>query len=245
MVNINQMESMIIFLLGGAVGAFVNWWSEQSQDIMRQIRARDSFFTSLFSMLGKIAKADGVVTEPTIKLINNFIENSLQLDNEARRRVITVFNQAKDSSLPFDEYAKKFLHSINQLPEFNERKSETLLNIVGLLLQISSTNHQYSVKQEQMILSAVEIFGINHDLYQQIKTGYYPTFQDHTKYYQILGCTPGDSIEDIKKKYRRLVQDYHPDKVLSKGLAPEFVTFANKKFQEIQCAYEAIKQERN
>jgi len=239
------MEDLIVFLIGGVIGGLISWWSGQSQQVLRQIQARDSFFSNLFAMLGKIAKADGVIAKPTIEVIDHFIQNSLQLDNESRQKVIAIFNQAKESPLAFDEYAKKFLQSLNQLPEISEKKHETLTNIIGLLLQVSSADHQYSAKQEQMILSAVDIFGLSRDLYQELRKTYGPTFEDRTKYYQILGCTPGDSIEEIKKKYRKLVQDYHPDKVLSTGLAPEFVTFANKKFQEIQYAYEVVKQDLN
>ena len=52
------------------------------------------------------------------------------------------------------------------------------------------------------------------------------------------------SIEEIKKQYRKLVSEYHPDKIASKGLPEEFTKFANDKFREIKEAYEAIKEER-
>jgi DnaJ like chaperone protein len=64
------------------------------------------------------------------------------------------------------------------------------------------------------------------------------------KYYAVLGCTSGDTNEQIKKQYRKLVSEYHPDKIISKGLPDEFIKFANDKFNEIQEAYEAVKKER-
>ena len=52
------------------------------------------------------------------------------------------------------------------------------------------------------------------------------------------------SDDEIKRQYRKLVKEYHPDTIASKGLPEEFTKFANDKFREIQGAYDAIKQER-
>ena len=60
----------------------------------------------------------------------------------------------------------------------------------------------------------------------------------------MLGCSKTDSETDIKKQYRKLVSEYHPDKIVSKDLPPDFVEFAHKKFRDIQVAYETVKRER-
>lgn len=62
--------------------------------------------------------------------------------------------------------------------------------------------------------------------------------------YEILGCSKTDSDAKIKQSYRKLVLDYHPDKIASKDLPEEFTKFATKKFQDIQNAYESIKAHR-
>jgi DnaJ like chaperone protein len=64
-------------------------------------------------------------------------------------------------------------------------------------------------------------------------------------YYATLGCDESDSDEHIKSQYRKLVLDYHPDKIASKGLPEAFTQFANDKFREIQDAYEQVKKVRN
>jgi len=51
-------------------------------------------------------------------------------------------------------------------------------------------------------------------------------------------------VEEIKKSYRQLVREFHPDTIASKGLPEEFTRFANEKFREIQTAYETISRER-
>jgi hypothetical protein len=59
-------------------------------------------------------------------------------------------------------------------------------------------------------------------------------------FYAVLDCKKTDSIEEIRAKYRSLIKQYHPDVIQAKGLPADFVEFANKKFQEIQEAYEYI-----
>jgi DnaJ like chaperone protein len=68
--------------------------------------------------------------------------------------------------------------------------------------------------------------------------------QAFEKYYAILQSTKQDSDDHIKKQYRKLVMEYHPDKIISKGLPEEFNQLAHDKFREIQEAYEIVKKER-
>ena len=68
---------------------------------------------------------------------------------------------------------------------------------------------------------------------------------DINKCYEILESNPKDDNETIKSNYKKLVKEYHPDSVASKNLPKGFLEFANRKFNEIHLAYEAIKKERN
>ena len=52
------------------------------------------------------------------------------------------------------------------------------------------------------------------------------------------------STAEVKKAYRKLASEYHPDKIIAKGLPEEFVELAHKRFQEIQAAWEEIRQAR-
>ena len=70
-------------------------------------------------------------------------------------------------------------------------------------------------------------------------------FNDINRFYERLNCTPESSDDEIKTNYKKLVKDFHPDTIISKGLPEEFTAFATTRFQEIQEAYETIKQKRN
>ena len=63
-------------------------------------------------------------------------------------------------------------------------------------------------------------------------------------HYDVLGCSPTDTVATIKKRYRKLVLQHHPDRLAAQGLPEEFRDAAKKKFREIQEAYELIQEER-
>ncbi len=69
-----------------------------------------------------------------------------------------------------------------------------------------------------------------------------PRPSPHTldRYYRILGCSGTDSIQVVKAKYRKLVLQYHPDRLAAQGMPPEFAKYSTKRFREIQEAYDAI-----
>ena len=62
--------------------------------------------------------------------------------------------------------------------------------------------------------------------------------------YSVLGCNEQDSDDAVRARYKKLVKEYHPDVIASKGLPEEFTEFANKKFAQIQEAYDKIKKYR-
>jgi hypothetical protein len=69
-----------------------------------------------------------------------------------------------------------------------------------------------------------------------------PHREDLSRHYATLGCEPGDDLETVKRAYRRLSREYHPDAVTGRGLGAEFTEFAKGKMQEINEAYRAIRE---
>ena len=75
--------------------------------------------------------------------------------------------------------------------------------------------------------------------WQQAQRG--PTLEDACN---VLGVKPTDDATTIKRAYRKLMSEHHPDKLVAKGLPPEMMEMAKQKAQEIQQAYELIKQQK-
>ena len=63
--------------------------------------------------------------------------------------------------------------------------------------------------------------------------------------YKLLGIASSATDEEVKKAYRRQMNQHHPDKLVSKGLPQEMMDIANQRTQDIKSAYELIKQSRN
>jgi DnaJ like chaperone protein len=230
------MESFITILIISTTVGFVAWFSKKILLIKAKFDEMENLFlTTMFSMLGSLAKADGEITPATLKVVENYLTDELKLDAERRARAITLFKQANSSTVSFEADAQKFYNA------FQEVKAVPL-HLVELLLRVASADGHCSANKEKMILSAVKIFNIDSDTYDQIRGYYLPA--DNSKYYAILKCQPEDSVEEIKAKYRRLAMDYHPDRIQSKGLPEDFMKFANQKFQEIQKAYQLVRKER-
>ena len=62
--------------------------------------------------------------------------------------------------------------------------------------------------------------------------------------YAVLGVSPHEADADVKRAYRRLMNQHHPDKLVAKGLPEEMMRAATEKTQEIKAAYERVKEAR-
>ena len=193
-----------------------------------------TFFISLFSILGKLSKIDGVVTREEIAVVQDFI-NSLPIDETEKQFARQVFNEAKDSPYRIDDFASQLYQAVKNQPTL-------LLTYFELLFRVVAADGTYHPAEEAALKNIKDIFTISDNQYEDIKAVY---FNDLDKHYKMLNCTPESTNEEIKSNYKKLVKDFHPDVIISKGLPEEFIEFAEKRFREIQESYEKIGQERN
>ncbi len=196
--------------------------------------AQLTFFIAAFSMLAKIAKADGRVSEVEISSVEDFMQRDLNLDNESKATARNIFREAVNSNEHFDAFAKQFYNVFRMQPRLIEL-------MMDVLLRVSAADGNISTEEEVLLLSAARIFNISNSAYSNLKKRY---VKETNKYYAILNCDENATDQEIKKQYRKLVTEYHPDKIESKGLPEEFVKFANDKFIKIQEAYDHIKKQR-
>ena len=197
-------------------------------------QAQFTFFVAVFSMLAKLARIDGQITRSEIDTINRFMLQDLNLDPQSRTVAMNIFNAAVESPNSFEDFAGQFFSHFHNQPQLLEM-------MVDILLRVSISDGTMSAAEERLILSAVRIFNFSDTYYQALKQKH---VRSNDKYYAILGVSRDDPDDTIKSSYRKLVMEYHPDKVISKGLPEEFTRFAEEKFRDIQQAYDEIKKER-
>lgn len=197
-------------------------------------RTQAAYFVSLFSILGKLSKIDGVVTSDEIAVVQDFINNLPIAENE-KQFAKQVFKEAKNSRYAIEDFAIQLYQAARTQPTL-------LLSFLDLLVKIAAADGKLHPAEEAALKRVKDIFKISDSQFENIKAVY---FRDFDKYYKILNCTPQCSNQEIKSNYKKLVKDFHPDTIISKGLPEEFIDFASNRFREIQESYEKIRQERD
>lgn len=192
-----------------------------------------AYFVSIFSILGKLAKADGVVTQEELAVVNTFID-SMHIGEGEKQFARQVFTEAKNSPYAIEDFARQFY-------EINQRQPQLLASFLDVLFRVAAADGKLHPAEEEALRRVKAVFNISEQQYEEIRAAY---FKDADKHYKVLNCTAQSSTDDIKKNYRALVRDFHPDTIISKGLPEEFTEFATKRFREIQDAYEEIRKER-
>lgn len=193
------------------------------------------FFVGAFSMLAKLSAADGQVSEAARRKVDEFMVNDLHLSGSSYQYAQSIFNQALSQNSSFENLADQFYQ--------NFRNSPQLLNLmIDIFYRVAMVDGRISANEERLIDYAVRAFHIPESMHDSIRRNHH--VKGSSKAYAVLGLTESATEAEIKKAYRKLILEYHPDTIASKGMADEFKEYATKKFREIQEAYETICKER-
>ncbi|MCM2264417.1 MAG: TerB family tellurite resistance protein [Desulfuromonadales bacterium] len=231
------------FMLGGPLGALIGATlghalvdekvriERAESGPMSGVEQRQAvFFTALFAMLGKIAKADGRVCEKEIAAVRSFMNEQLRLPAAAQQFAIGVFNEAKDTDTPFEDYAR-------QLGRVFADNAPLRTMFYQLLFSIAMVDGVLHPAEEALLRAAPGPLGLHPDIFDTVRRQF---GHDLSHHYAVLGLENGAGLAEVKKSYRKLAAEYHPDKVVSKGLPEDFTRFAEQKFKEINEAYAVI-----
>jgi DnaJ like chaperone protein len=231
------------FMLGGPLGALIGATLGHAL-VDEQVRIERAeagpmstteqrqavFFTAVFAMLGKVAKADGRVCEMEVAAVQAFMRDQLRLDPAARQFAIGIFSESKESDVPFEEYA----HQFGQVFADNQALRTMFYQVLFSVAMVDGVLHP---AEEALLRAAPAPLGLPADTFETVRRQFVPDLSHH---YAVLGLESGAGLAEVKKAYRRLAAEYHPDKVVSKGLPEDFLRFAEQKFKEINEAYTAI-----
>ncbi len=197
----------------------------------------EHFLSSLFHMLGVLCASDGAIVAAEVKEVDAIIKDRLKLSKSDRKKAINYFRAARNSKVPFQSSAAKYIELYHEHPEMLE-------GTLQLLMNVASADGAIKEEERRLLRAAASVFGIEETRYEQLRSNYLDVeglVKDIDKSYALLGCEKEAPVSEIKKKYRTLVATYHPDKIVSKDLPEEFLKFANEKMRDIQDAYEMVK----
>jgi len=214
----------------------------------QQERVQTAFFTATFSVMGAVAKADGRVSKQEIQLAESLM-SQMGLQGEMRRTAMRLFSEGKEAEFPLNEVLQQFRSEC--------RGRRTLIRMfIEIQLQAAYVDGEMHKAEEQLLLNICTQLGFSQVEFRALEQMLLaqrhhagagpaqaagPSLDDA---YGILGVKPEATDAEVKKAYRRLISQHHPDKLVSKGLPEEMMKVASHKTHEIKQAYEQIKEAR-
>lgn len=246
------------FMMGGPVGAILgaalgNYFddgldgirSNDGLDLGQTERVQSVFFTTVFAVMGYIAKSDGRVTRDEIAMAERVMQQ-MQLNADQRKVAINLFNQGKQTGFPVQDVLTQF-----------RREVQRRTNLVQMFLEIIITTaladgslhaNERKILEDlarQLGLSQTQFTELLSRITGQARFAEQESLADRLQAaYKLLGVTSSTDMDEVKKAYRKQMNQHHPDKLVAKGLPEEMIDIATKKAQDIKAAYELIKSQR-
>ena len=196
-----------------------------------------AFLVAVISLAAKVAKADGHVTPAEVKAFDAVLRDSLHMSAADRRMAARIFNEARDSDIPAARFARQARGILGPYPD-------RLRDLVTLLLKIAHADGRFDPAEERLIREIVNELGLSESDYRACLALFGTTAPSGGEAYEILGVAPDADVDEIKKAYRRIAREYHPDVLQSKGLPEDFMQFAKEKLQKVNDAYATLRRER-
>ncbi len=204
-----------------------------------------SFLKTLFQLMGKLAKADGHISQQEIDGVESFIRQ-LGMEAAHRQEAIDYFKQGAQAGFDVHTCLAEFKQHCGQTKHLNQ-------TLLSYLIALAMADGVLDSAEESLLIEIAKQLGITAQELQQLMAmiGAQNQFANDAaqqgsleQAYAALGVSESDSDKDIKRAYRQLRSKYHPDKLIGQGLPEDMVKEATERSQEIRSAYEMIQKQR-
>lgn len=186
-----------------------------------------AFAIAVVALGAKMAKADGLVTRDEVTAFREVF----QIAREDEAGAARVFNLARQDVAGFEEYALR----IKGL--FGEEHS-CYCDLMEGLFHIAMADGTYHPNEDVFLGRVAEIFGMPENEFVAMRARFVPDAEPDP--YSVLGVSPETPISEIRKVWRRLVRETHPDSMIARGVPEEAIRLAEKKMIDINRAWDAI-----
>jgi DnaJ like chaperone protein len=196
-----------------------------------QAPVKDIAFTiGVIALSAKMARADGVVSPLEVEAFRRVFHSA----PEQVRHVERIFNLAKQDVAGYETYADQIASLLK-----NDRK--LLQDVLEGLMHVATGDGGLHPKEDEFLRNVSQRFGFSESEYRFFRARF---VHDNDNPYDVLRLGPDATNEEIKRQYRKLVSDNHPDKLMGRGVPAEFIAIATRKLAAINAAYETIARER-
>lgn len=248
---------VIGFFVAGPIGALLgvligHQFDQQAGGGHDSEAVRQAFFSTTFSVMGHLAKVDGRVSEHEIGMARAVMAH-MNLDEAQRQRAIGYFEQGKQADFPLDEVLTNFRRQCH-------RRRDLMRMFVEIQLQAAMADGDITAAERGIIERIATHLGVAQweirQLEALLRAG---RSQQHSgksqaprgnrdaelrDAYYVLGVEQSASDSEVKRAYRKLMSQHHPDKLAAKGLPEQMMRLAQEKAQDITIAYDTVKEAR-
>lgn len=198
-----------------------------------ETRRKVAFSVAVIALSAKMAKADGVVTEAEIKAFQQVFDYP---EDEAKN-VARLYNLAKQDVAGYEAYAEK----LSGLCSSGKANCPVLENVLDGLFHIAKADGAIHEKEMSFLQSVAQIFRMPEEQFERILARH--VYVEGRDPYIVLGVSRKDDFPTIRKHYRSLVNEHHPDRLIARGLPASFHAIANDRMARFNAAYAAIERE--
>lgn len=204
------------------------------------------FLSTVFLLMGKIAKADGRVSEAEIAHIEMMFQK-LGMSTEHRQQAIGLFKKGSSTDFDITPTLQKFMAVCGHT---NSLKQMLLV----YLIVMAFADGQLDPAEENLLKQIALHLGYSAEAFQHLLAmvtnqahfsgGQTATGSSLEDAYKALGVSKENTDQEIKRAYRKLMSQYHPDKLMGQGVPEDMIKMATAQAQEVQIAYDLVKKNR-
>jgi DnaJ like chaperone protein len=204
------------------------------------------FLETVFISMGKLAKADGHVSQHEIDHVEQFMLK-LNMTEMHRQQAIKLFKQGADPSFDIVPTYHRFMSVCGHTRNLKEV-------LLAYLIVLAMADGHFHPAEEALLIEIAGYLGYGPAEFRQMiemvlnqthfASGHVNEATTLDDAYKALGVSKDSSDAEIKRAYRKLMSQYHPDKLIGQGVPEDMVAMATEQAKEIQIAYDLIERNR-
>ncbi|MFK8042144.1 co-chaperone DjlA [Congregibacter sp.] len=210
-------------------------------------KVREHFFRSTFLLMGHVAKSDGRISEDEVAHTETIFQQ-LGLSDDQRHDAILLFKEGGDKDFSVDATIQSYLLAGGAHPALKQ-------TLMMFLVTLALADNQLHSGERSALRQIGNLLGYSDEVVEELlrmataqeqfhQHPGHPSTPTLSDAYAALGVSEDATDSEVKRAYRKLMSQHHPDKLSARGVPEDMLKIATEKSQEIQAAYELVRKSR-